>query len=112
VLGIAAAAVIGMSVNAVATLLLAWWLHGGPDLRRLLATALRAALVALCAALVTTVAVRAAPSGSLGALMALGGGGLVYAGVVVLGAFTLGDDSMRDALRRLLRRRQRPDIRP
>jgi len=112
VLGIAAAGVIGMSVNAVATLLLARWLHGGPDLQRLLATALRAALVALCAGLVTTAAVRAAPSGSLGALMALGGGGLVYAGVVVLGAFTLGDDSMRGALRRLWRRRQRHHICP
>jgi len=112
VLGVAAAGVIGMNVNALATLLLARWLHGGPDLGRLLATTLRAALVASCAALVTTVAVRAAPSGSAGALLALGGGGLVYAGVVALGAFTLGDDSMRDALRRLLRRRQRHDIRP
>lgn len=104
VLGIAGAGAMGMTINALATVLLARWAHGGPDLRQLLDTGARATVIALGAGVVTAMLVGTASEGSAGALVALGGGGLVFAALVVLGAFTIGDEAMRDALRRLWRR--------
>jgi putative peptidoglycan lipid II flippase len=105
VLGIAAAGTIGMNVNALATLLLARWLHGGPQLLRLLDTAARATLIATIAAVVTHLSLHFIPRGISGALVDLGGGGLIFGGVVLVGAVAIGDEPMRGALRWLFRRR-------
>jgi putative peptidoglycan lipid II flippase len=105
VLGLAAAGAVAMSVNALATLLLARRLHGAPDLARLFGTTARAAVIALIAAvLVDRVAAVVATGGVRGALLQLATGGLVFAVVVLIGTFTLGDEPMRTAVRRLLRR--------
>src|SRR5512139_3495211 len=108
VLGIAGAGALGMSINALATLLLARRLHGGPDLRQLIETAGRAMLIGVAAALMTAVLLNVAPTGSAAPLLVLGGA--VFAGLVALGVFILGDAAMRDALglvlKRLARRRR------
>jgi putative peptidoglycan lipid II flippase len=105
VLGLAAAGAVAMSVNALATLLLARRLHGAPDLARLSGTTARAAVIAVvAAALVDRVVVVDAASGLRGALFQLGAGGMLFAVVIVIGTFTLGDEPMRAAVRRLLRR--------
>jgi putative peptidoglycan lipid II flippase len=105
VLGLAAAGAVAMSVNALATLLLARRLHGAPDLARLCGTTARAAVIAVvAAALVDRVVVVDAASGLRGALFQLGAGGMLFAVVIVIGTFTLGDEPMRAAVRRLLRR--------
>lgn len=109
VLGLAAAGAVGMSVNALATLLLARWLHGAPDLTSLFGTTLRAAVIAIVAAgLVDRVVVIDTTSGLRGALIQLGGGGVLFAAVTLVGTFTLGDDPMRTAVRRVLRRSSKP----
>ena len=108
VLGIAAAGVIGMSVNALATLLLARWLHGAPDLGRLAATAARASGIALVAAAAAylVVAVVAAHTTSR-ALAVLAISGVLFGGIVFAGTMTIGDEAMREALQRVLRRVRR-----
>ncbi|MFI5394674.1 MAG: murein biosynthesis integral membrane protein MurJ [Candidatus Binatia bacterium] len=105
VLGIAAAGTIGMSANALATLSLARWLHGGPKLLRLLDTAARAALIATIASIVTHLSLHLIPRGISGALVELGGGGLVFGGVVLGGVVAIGDEPMRSALHRMFHRR-------
>ncbi len=104
VLGIASAGVIGMSVNAAATLALARRLHGGPDLQQLLGTTGRALLIALGAALLSLPPVWAAPRGVLGAAIALCGGATVFLCVATLGTFTVGDQVMREFARHLWQR--------
>jgi putative peptidoglycan lipid II flippase len=108
VLGLAAAGAIGMSVNAAATLLLARWLHRAPALTHMLRTAARAAVIAAAAA----AAVRYATGGletdsTERALVQLAVGGIVFGTIVAAGVFTLGDQPMRDAFRRVLRRSRR-----
>ncbi len=108
VLGIAAAGVIGMSVNALATLLLARWLHGAPDLGRLLATGSRAGGIALVAAAAAHAVVAAAAAHTTaGALAVLATSGLLFGGIVFAGTMSVGDDAMREALQRVLRRVRR-----
>ncbi len=107
VLGIAVAGVIGMSINAAATLALAWRLHGGPDLWRLLGSTGRAFLIATGAALLTLLPVWTAPSGMLGAAIAFCSGAAVFLSVMVLGTFTIGDEVMRESARQLWRRVRR-----
>jgi putative peptidoglycan lipid II flippase len=102
--GIAAAGAIGMSVNALATVLLARWLHGGPSLLRLLDPTMRAALIAAIAGGVTHAAVRLIPPGAAAGLVVLSAGGIVFAAVVVTGTLAIGDPTMRDTLLRPLRR--------
>jgi len=103
--GLAWAGVLGMSANAVGTLGLARGLHGGPPLRPLLATALRATL---CAALAGVLAagvlglVSWPGPGALGALLALGLGGACYAAGTLLAVHWLGDASLRAGLQRLI----------
>jgi len=103
--GLAAAGAIAMSVNALATLLLARALHGGPGLAKLAESALRAALVAAPAAL----AARALPSlevaGSVGRVIDLALAGIVFAAVALVAVAWLGDAPVRAALRRLWKRR-------
>jgi len=108
VLGIAAAGVIGMTVNALATLLLARWLHGAPDLGRLAATTARASGIALVAAAAAylVVAVIAAHTTSR-ALGVLAISGVLFSGIVFAGTMTIGDEAMREALQRVLRRVRR-----
>jgi putative peptidoglycan lipid II flippase len=109
VLGIAAAGAVGMTVNAVATLLLARWLHGAPDLAGLFGTAMRASVIAVVAAvLVDRMVVVDVTSGLRGALIQLGAGGILFAIVTLVGTFTLGDEPMRATVRRVLRRPSRP----
>jgi putative peptidoglycan lipid II flippase len=100
--GIAAAGVIGMSVNALSTLLLARWLHGGPHLLRLLDTTMRAACIASAAGGAAYAALRFAAQAAPGVLAELGLGGVVFTAVMVAGTLAIGDDSMREALRRPL----------
>ncbi|MFN8642109.1 MAG: lipid II flippase MurJ [Candidatus Binatia bacterium] len=101
--GLAIAPAIGMSVNAVATLLWARRLHGAPALGALLETTLRAALIAVPAAAL----VRAAlpdPAGAGGALLALAIGGTAFAALVGGGTWLFGDAALREVLGRLARR--------
>ena len=102
VLGLAAAGVVGMSVNAVATVAVARWLHGAPDVTSLLGSAARAAVIAMVAAVLAA----QLPHGTTlhAALLQLGAGGAVFIAVISVGVFTIGDQPVRDALRRLLRR--------
>ncbi|MFN8624731.1 MAG: murein biosynthesis integral membrane protein MurJ [Candidatus Binatia bacterium] len=106
--GIATAGALGMSANALATVLLARWVHGGPDLARLFDTAVRAALIAAIGCAVTYPAVRLLAHAGATALLELGLGGVVFGASVLLGTFVLGDATMRDTLWRLLRRRRAP----
>jgi putative peptidoglycan lipid II flippase len=105
VTGLAAAGVIGMSANALATLALARWLHGAPALAALGSTAARAAAIAVVAAVAARLPVPyATPSLASAALVNLLLGGSVFLVLGVAGLFTLGDQATRDAVRRRLRR--------
>jgi len=111
VLGLAAAGVIGMSSNAVATLVLARWLHGAPDLACLLATSVRAAAVTVPAVVLTRIVNGGASQDTRGALFQLVSGSLVFGALVTAGVFTVGDQPMRQALRRLVPGRRKGDNR-
>jgi len=102
--GIAAAGALGMSTNALATLLLARWVHGGPNLARLFDTAMRAALIAAIGCGVAYPTVQLLPHGNATVLLDLGFGGLLFGTIVLLGTLVIGDATMREALVRLLRR--------
>lgn len=101
--GLAAAGVIGMSLNAALTLLLARTRHGAPGLRVLASTAARAILIGALAAPAAMAALggRTGPGGSL---LDLAIGGVVFACVVALAALVVGDPPIRTALLRLVRR--------
>jgi putative peptidoglycan lipid II flippase len=103
--GLAGAGALGMSLYALLTLALLRVLYAGPALAPLLATLLRALLVAAPAALLASLAA-ARLEAELAKLVA---GGLVYAGVAIPGTWLLGDEAMREGLRRVagrLRRRR------
>jgi putative peptidoglycan lipid II flippase len=101
--GLALAGVLGMSVYTLLTLLMLRVLHGGPQLRVLLESGGRALLVALPAGLATVwVAGRIEPA--LGRLVL---GGAAFAMIAIPGTWLLGDEAMREALRRLLGRLRR-----
>ncbi len=105
--GLAAAGVLAMSANALATLLLARRVHGGPALSGLAATGVRAAGVAVTAAAVAAAlasALRPEASGALGALLALAVAGGAFGVTALLGVRWVGDAPMRAAVRRILRR--------
>lgn len=107
--GLAVASVAAMSVNALATLLLARRLHGGPSLGRLGESGGRSLLLTLGAA-GAALAVQAArqaywPGAGTGAAVAdllLGGSAFVATAGALLPR--LGDEALRGSLRRLLRR--------
>ncbi len=98
--GIALAGVIGMSVNALATLGLARALHGGPSLLALAGTGLRAAALAIAAGGAGE-GVRRFLDGNLEQLLA---GAAAYAVVALTGVSLLGDEPMRNAIGRIFRR--------
>jgi len=103
------AGLLGMSANALATLLLARRLHGAPPLGALVGSGGRALVLAVLAAGAAWAAqgLRAAwvtLPGLLGWLADLAAGGAAFAAVTLLLLPALGDDVLRGALGRLLRR--------
>jgi len=107
VLGLAAAGFLGMSANALATLLLARKLHGAPPLAALLASTARAGLIAVAAgAAASWVTVDAAPTSTGGLLINLAAKAGVFALIALVGIPAIGGEAMRDTLRRVLRRRR------
>ena len=115
--GLAVAGSLAMSFNALATVLVARRLHGGPELAPLAGAGLRATGIAALATGAAALAIAAAfglqelaPSQALGrpdalALLALGGG--AYSVVALPAALAWGDPALRGALRRVLRMRGR-----
>jgi putative peptidoglycan lipid II flippase len=101
--GLAAAGVLAMAVNALATLLLARRLHGGPALAPLAASLARGIGIALLAALPAAALLRGGET-MAGALRDLVAGGAVYGSISLALVFLLGDAPLRDAVRRLTRR--------
>lgn len=105
---LAAAAAVAISVSALLTLGYARVRFGGPALLPWLASAGRSALVAVAAGAATATApFPAFGAGSLGALFDLLAGASVFGLVALPLAWTLGDDELRGALRRLLARLRR-----
>ncbi len=101
--GLALAGALAMSANAVATLLMARLLHGGPKLGLLLLSLLRGLLIAALAAyaaLFTLIWRAAAPQALLDLLVA----GVVFAAVAGLGIALVGDPPLRRAARSLVAR--------
>ncbi len=104
--GLAAAGVVAMTGNALATLLYARWLHGGPPLAPIAGSALRA----LAIAGVAGVAAHAATGdrqGMLGAMADLAIGGCGFLAVSGLGVALLGDAALRNSVAGLVRRFRR-----
>jgi putative peptidoglycan lipid II flippase len=106
--GLAAAGVIGMSANAVATIALARWLHGAPSLGTLGTTGLRTCLIAAIAAVAGRfIAPYASPSLAHEALVNLALGGSLFLLLGVAGALRFGDQPTRDAMARVMKRVRR-----
>jgi putative peptidoglycan lipid II flippase len=104
--GLAAAGALGMSANALLTLLWARRRHGAPPLGPLAATGARALLVAAAAGAVAAI-VQPGQPGHLGAFLDLALAGVAFAAVAAAGTLAIGDEALRAALGRLLRRRPR-----
>jgi putative peptidoglycan lipid II flippase len=102
--GLAMSSAIGMSVSAAATLGWARWLHGAPALRSLLDSTVRAALIALPAAALVRWLFGAPPDAMSMALGHLTAGIALFAALVGVGIWLIGDEPMRALLRRLIRR--------
>jgi len=105
--GLAAAGAIGMSVNALATLGLARWLHGAPDLAALLESLLRGTGAALLAAGATALVPWTGVPGLAGHLLDLALAGSVFLVVAVGAGYALGDPPLRRTLAGLGRRLRR-----
>lgn len=105
VLGLATAGVLGMSVNAFATILLARRLHGSPSVGALFESTARAAVIAVAAGVgAGLVTIDPAPVSTAGTLANLLAKGLVFAAIALVGIPTIGGKAMRDTLRRVFRR--------
>jgi putative peptidoglycan lipid II flippase len=104
--GLALAAAIAMTVNALATVLWARWLHGAPALGPLLGTAARAALVAVPAAAVARWLGGGATESVAQAAVTLAIGGGLFAATAAAGIALVGDEPMRALLRRFSRQTQ------
>jgi putative peptidoglycan lipid II flippase len=102
--GLAGAGALGMSLGAVATLLLARRLHGGPDLAALASTGARAFAIAALAGVATWMVPAPAAEAWWGPPVELAIGGSVFAAVALGGVYGIGDRPMREALDRLLAR--------
>lgn len=98
--GLAAAGVLAMTANALATLGLARRLHGAPPLAALARAGFGAVAAALPAAGAAIWVQRGAP-GFVGAATDLALGGAVFVGVAFPLAWLAGDDALRATLRRL-----------
>lgn len=104
--GLAAAGVVAMTGNALATLLYARWLHGGPAISPLVGTAGRALAIAGVAGIAGS-AVISGRSGTLGASIDLAIGGGVFLVVSGVGVALLGDVALRNSVAGLARRFRR-----
>jgi putative peptidoglycan lipid II flippase len=107
--GLALAGAIAISLNALATLALARWLHGAPALLPLGGTLVRSLAGALPAAAAAMFATRALHDccglgGTTGALLELAAGGTLYLALALPAAWLLGDATTRETLARLVRR--------
>jgi peptidoglycan biosynthesis protein MviN/MurJ (putative lipid II flippase) len=107
--GLALAGAVAISLNALATLALARWLHGAPALLPLGGTLLRSLAGALPAAAAAMFAARALHDccglgGTTGALLELAAGGTLYLALALPAAWLLGDATTRETLARLVRR--------
>ncbi len=107
--GLATAGAVGMTVNALATVLLARRLHGGPALGPLVSSSARAGAVAIAAGVAGHAVLRGDP-GTLGAARDLVLGGAVFGAVAGAAIALFGDESLRGAVRRVVQRvfRRRP----
>lgn len=103
VLGLALAPSIGMTANAVATILWARRLHGAPDPAALFATVVRSALIAVPSALLVRAGLPSSDT-ALAALLALAGGAAAYAALTATGAWLFGDQALRNFYRRIANR--------
>lgn len=92
--GLAVAGAVGITVNALLTLVLARVLHGGPPLTILAVSAVRAALIAAVAGGAAALAAEL-PSTPLGRLLA---GLTSFAAVALSAVWFLGDEPLRTAL--------------
>lgn len=101
--GLAAAGVVAMTGNALATLLYARWLHGGPALAPIAGSALRAIGIAGVAGVIARTAI-GDRSGMLGASTDLAIGGCAFLVVGGLGVALLGDAALRNSVAGLARR--------
>ena len=95
--GVAAAGAIAMSANAVALLLLLRRVHGGPPVAPLLSSFGRALVLALVLGLAASWAASLFES-ALGATLA---GGAILGILAIPGIWLLGDEEMREVLKRL-----------
>jgi putative peptidoglycan lipid II flippase len=98
--GLAVASLIGMTISAVATLLWAYWLHGAPALSNLMDTAGRALLLSVPAAFVVRWIAGTTPASMSAAVVNLCLGGALFAALVAGGIALVGDDALRDLLKR------------
>lgn len=114
--GLATAGVIAMTLNALATLIYARCLHGAPRLGALAKTLFGAILMAVPAAYAATLTVGAraefwpvlpwpsALAGKVPALVDLALGGAAFGLIALPGIFLLGEQELRDYLRKVMRR--------
>lgn len=101
--GIAAAGALAMSGSSLAMLGLLRWLHGGPELAPLFATALRGLAVAVPAALVGALAAGQVEPALLRCLV----GGVAFLFIAIPGTWWLGDEATRELVTRLVQRLSR-----
>lgn len=101
--GLAIASAVGMSAGALATIVWARRLHGAPALDALLATAARAALVAVPATVVVRWLCGGAADGVAVVLAKLAAGGGLFALLTAAGIRVVGDQTMRELLARVVR---------
>jgi putative peptidoglycan lipid II flippase len=104
--GLAAAGAVAMTGNALATLLYARWLHGGPPLAPLVGSALRAGAIAGVAGVFAHTAI-GDRSGTLGAVTDLAIGGGVFVAISGIGVLLLGDPALRSSVSGLVQRFRR-----
>ena len=91
-IGLALSAVIAMSANAVATLAMARWYHGAPDLSEIAGTAARAGLIAVVAAVPTALLFDTTSWGNLPARL------LVFLTLFAAATATVGDHIVKRAI--------------
>jgi putative peptidoglycan lipid II flippase len=99
--GLALAPALAMTINALATLALARWLHGAPALATLGATTLRAAAIAIGASLLVRWLTGHPPDSFSAALVQLAGGGTLFVVLCAAGIAMFGDEPMRATQARL-----------
>ena len=101
--GLASAGALGMSANALATVVMARRLHGAPSLGALASSIARAVAVAIAAGAAGRALVRGDP-GTLGSVRDLALGGAAFLAVAAVGIALFGDESLRGAARRIVQR--------